>query len=130
MAASGRKNVDDLLALELAAGRTVADAAQAVSLSERTVYRRLDDPAVRRRVSELREDMIGRAVGQLADASTQAVATLAGLLMAESESVRLQAAKCILDIGMKLRESNELEQRIQALEERSGGQPVIACRAS
>jgi hypothetical protein len=44
------------------------------------------------------------------------------LLRAKSRSVRLGAARAILELGTKLRESVELEQRIAALEAgRAGG---------
>jgi hypothetical protein len=65
--------------------------------------------------------MVDAAVGKLANASTRAVRTLTNLLTAESESVRLGAARSILELGAKLRESAELEQRISELEYRSYG---------
>jgi len=119
VAASGRRNADDRLAVELAAGKIVGEAARVARLSERTAYRRLDDPKFRRRVTTLRSEMIGRATGRLADASSKAVDTLAALLKADSESVRLGAARSILEMGAKFRESAELEQRIAELENRT-----------
>jgi hypothetical protein len=117
VAGSGRRTADDRLALQLAAGQTVAEAAQSARISERTVYRRLEDSLFRRRVSTLRGEMVARATGRLADESSKAVATLAALLSAESESVRLGAARSILELGTKLREATEIEQRLAALED-------------
>jgi len=119
VAGSGRRKANDRLALQLAAGRTVVEAALSAGISERTAYRRLEDSIFRRRVSTLRGEMVGRATGRLADESSKAVATLAALLSAESESVRLGAARSILELGTKLREATEIEQRLTALEDNS-----------
>ncbi len=117
MAGSGRKNADTALVTALAGGSSVQEAAKAAGVGERTVYRRLDEPAFCHQLAEARSELIGRAVGVLARVSTAAAATLAGLLKADSESVRLGAARSILELAVKLRESEELERRIGALEE-------------
>jgi hypothetical protein len=114
-----RKNADCALIAALASGATVQAASVAAGVAERTVYRRLEDPAFRRRVSETRGRMLAQAVGLLADASSRAVTTLTNLLEGESESVRLSAAKSIIELGCKLRESTELEERINQLEARA-----------
>jgi len=130
MADNDRENVDDRLALELAAGRTVAEAAQAAGFSERTAYRRLEDPGFRRHISAIRGEMVSRATGRLADVSAKAVETLSALLSAESETVRLGAARSILELGTKLREANELERRITELEGAANGQLCTATEAA
>jgi hypothetical protein len=119
MAVDGRKNADGALIAALASGATVQAASVAAGVAERTTYRRLEDPAFRRRFSAVRGEMLARAVGLLADASTKAVTTLTSLLEGESESVRLSAAKSILELGPRLRESTELEARINQLEARA-----------
>ena len=110
-----RRKRDSALIAALAGGATIRDAAAVAGVSESTVHRRLDDPDFRRRVADARAEMLSRAVSQLADASTEAVATLRALLDAEAETVRLGSARAILELGAKLRES-ELERRIAALE--------------
>ena len=119
MAGSGRKNADSALVAALAGGATVCDAARQAGVGETTVYRRLQEPAFRQDVTETRARLVENAVGQLADASTAAVTTLRALLGAEGESVRLGAARAILELGARLREAVELEQRIAALETRA-----------
>ncbi len=123
MAGVGRRNADDRLAIELAAGKTVQQAAQSVNVSERTVHRRLSDDHFRRLVTSMRGEMVNRATGRLADDATKAAETLAALLSAGSETVRLGAARSILELGAKLRESTELERRIAELEARTNGKP-------
>lgn len=117
MAENGRRKGEIQLLLALAAGRTVREAAALAGIGERTATRRMADRAFRRRVTELRADMVQRALGQLADASTVAVRTLRKLLKAEADTVKLGAARCILELGNKLRESVDLEQRLAALEQ-------------
>jgi hypothetical protein len=108
----------DALALALAAGKTITEAAVAADLSRRTATRRVIDPAFRRRVAELRAEMVARALGKMADGMAAAAETLRALLDAEGESVRLGAARSILELGNKLREAVELEERLATLEQR------------
>lgn len=112
----GRRNADEALALAVATGQTLRDAAQQVGIGERTASRRWADPGFRRRVSELRGDMVQRSLGRMADGMAEAADVLRQLLAAESESVRLGAARSLLELGVRLRESVELEERIATLE--------------
>jgi hypothetical protein len=88
---------NERLACLLAAGHTVAEAAAAAGLSERSAYRRLADPLLRARVVELRAQMTSQAVGRLADAAADAVATLRRNLTCGSPAVEVRAAAAILD---------------------------------
>src|SRR5262245_42645707 len=63
----GRSDADEALALALAGGQTIREAAAQVGVSERTAHRRLDDPKFRARVVELRSLVVMRAAGLLAD---------------------------------------------------------------
>jgi hypothetical protein len=87
-----------------------------IKLGERTVYRRLKDPAFRRQISDTRARMVDEAVGKLTDASSKAVGTLKALLDSPVDPTRLGAAKAILEIGTKLRAAEELEDRIAQME--------------
>ena len=122
MAEIGRRRKGELrLLVALAAGETVRDAAKAAGIGERTATRYTAEPDFRRRVVELRAAMVERALGKLADAATAAVDTLRSLLNAEGESTRLGAARSILELGNRMRETVELEQRLAALEQRFAG---------
>ena len=119
MAHGDRRNADEALIAVLAGGSTVAAAAQQVGVSERTVWRRLQDDAFRQRLDAARQQTIQTAIDLLGKASTAAAATLMALLREPTPpAVRLGAARAILELGGKLRESQELEERIAALEER------------
>jgi len=113
----GARKRDLALLVALARGESVRDAAREAKLGERTAWRRMSDPEFRRRLSEIRADVIDRATGRLADASSEAAQTLRTLLGAESETVRLGAARAILELGNRLREACEMEERLRALEE-------------
>ena len=116
MAGGDRTRADSALVAALAGGATVEAAAGAVGVGVATVYRRLKEPAFRAQIDAARSEMIGRAVARLAGASTAAADRLRALLTAESESVQLAAARSILDLGLKLREHEELAARVAALE--------------
>src|SRR5437763_8329362 len=116
MADIGGQKGQDTLALALASGQTIRDAAASAGVAERTATRRVAELAFRQRVAALRSDMLARAAGQMADGMTQAVTTLRQLLSARSESVRLAAARSILEIGPKLHESLDLDERLREVE--------------
>ncbi|HEY7153831.1 MAG TPA: helix-turn-helix domain-containing protein [Gemmataceae bacterium] len=127
MANKPRKKVEDALLLALACGATVENAARQCGLSERTVYRRLGEPDFRQRLQQLRTDMIQRTAGALTAAATEAVRTLLELQKAAAPpAVRLGAARSVLEIGIKLREAADLEERLAALEQQLGA--ADACR--
>jgi hypothetical protein len=113
---------DDGFALAIASGTSIKEAALSARISESTAYRRLKDPAFRRRVSEIRTSYLNEAVGRLSEAANEAVWTLKALLASSSDSVRLSASRAILELGTKLREQAELEERITALEREAAGE--------
>jgi HEAT repeat protein len=107
----------ELLAVAVACGATVKAAAESCGCSERHAYRISSDPAFRQRVSDLRSEMTSAAVGELSAAASEAVATLRELLSGENEpSVRMNAAKAILNALGPLSELTELRQRLEQLE--------------
>lgn len=116
MPATDRRKGETVVLAALAAGQTTTQAAEAAGVNPRTVRRWLEDDEFRDQVAQLRRDMLTGTVGQLTDAATQAVATLRDMLSANSEQVRVSAARAILSALVVVRESVDLEQRIDALE--------------
>jgi hypothetical protein len=104
------------LALALARGRTIRGAAREAGYSERHAHRLLEDPSFRKRVTELRGRLFDRTVGILAVANAAAAKTLTSLLDDDSSAIRLAAARSILEVGTKLRDSTELGARCDELE--------------
>ena len=119
MAASDSLNKEDtLLLIALASGDTVTDAAAKAKMSERSAFRRLQKPEFQRQLSQLRGQMQAQAIGMLARISSDAAETLEAL-MGETHppTVRLGAARAILDLGGRLREQGEVEARLTAIEQ-------------
>ena len=113
-------------ALALAAGRTQNEAARKCGAGERTIKTWVaTQPAFTRRIRELRAEMTARALGRLVDNMVSAADTLGYLSRkGKSESVRLAAARAVLELGSRLRETVELEERIAALEGRQMGRKI------
>ena len=116
MARIGRKNGEAVLITSLAGGASLREAALLAGISERTAHRRWSDPAFRHRVNEAWSEIVRQAVGKLGDASTQAVGVLRELLSADSESIRLSAARSILDQCVRLTEFASIESRLSYIE--------------
>ena len=108
----------ELLAVAVAGGQTVKAAAESCSCSERQGYRISATPEFKSRVSAIRAEMTSQAVGELSAAASEAVATIRELLASTNEpSVRLNAAKAILNALGPLSELGELRSRLEALEQ-------------
>jgi hypothetical protein len=112
----GREQADSLIITGLAAGLTYKKVAEQAGVSEKTVRNRLAQPEFRRKVAEARASLVEGTMAQLVAAGTEAVEALRRLLQAESESVQLGAARSLIELSSKLRESHDLETRIAALE--------------
>ena len=122
MAENGRlKRADEQLALALASGRRVVDAAESAGLSERTAYRRRAEPDFQARVKELRSELVDAASGRLVATMTKAVVTLKRLLDDEDSNVQARAAGLLLTHALRVTELVDLAERVAALEARPGG---------
>ena len=110
MTANGRQSADDFLATLLARGERISTAAKQVNVSERTVYRRLNDPAFSEKVADIRAMMIDEAIGRLAGAATKAASRLIKLTEEpRSEAVQLGAARELLAQVFRIRTSIDLD---------------------
>ena len=115
-----RKGADQALLLALACGATVEHAAHKAGLSERTAYRRLEDPTFVRQLELLRAEMVQRTAGMLTGASMGSVKVLVDLQgdVSVPAAVRRRSARDVLEMGLKFREAAELERRLAAVEAR------------
>jgi hypothetical protein len=117
MAGHGRFLGDLLLAQALAGGATVAEAAQQANMSERAAYRWLAKAEFRQRVARIQQAIARRAIGRLSDGMAEAAAALRELLKDGDSAVRLRAARALLDLGPRLRDSVEVEARLVDFEQ-------------
>jgi hypothetical protein len=115
-----RKEAEESLLQALVCGATVENAARKAGVSERTAYRRRNDPKFCQRLAELRLEMIQRTVGMLTGAGLVSVKTLVDLQqdVAVGAAVRRHAARDVLEMGLKLRDHAEVAARLAAVEER------------
>jgi hypothetical protein len=119
VAAGRKRKADTGLVVALACGASPESAAQKSGLSLRTVYRRLADPSFCQQVQQVRVEMVRRSAGMFTAAGMASIKTFTTLQeSATSEAVRLGAARAIIELGCKLRETIELTERMAALEAR------------
>src|SRR5438477_9853023 len=99
MPRSVQKSADRTLLQALACGATVENAARKAGMSERTAYRRLDNPAFVQHLQELRADLVQLTVGMLSGAGLAAVKTLVDLQQdaAVPAAVRRGSARDVLE---------------------------------
>ncbi|HVT97320.1 MAG TPA: hypothetical protein VHE33_07405 [Acidobacteriaceae bacterium] len=104
--------------MSLASGCTIEVAARECGAAVRTVKLWLADvPGFRRRVEGLRSEMTSQALGRLIDNMASASDSLGYLSRkGKSEMVRLSAARAVIELGCKLRETVELAERVAKLE--------------
>ena len=117
MSGGDRRNADAAQVAALAGGATVQDAADTAGVGVATARRRLKEPAFRRQLDDARAEMIATAVARLSSAATDAAETLRALLKSDMDFAKLAAARSILELGAKLREHENLSDRVRALEE-------------
>src|SRR4051794_21288395 len=123
MAHQGRKGADEALLAALACGATVEAAAKAAGVSAGTAHRRLRNVSFRNKLLEARGDIVRRTAGALTAASQESVRTLLTLQREPTPpAVRLGAARAVLELGLKVREAAELEERLAQLERQVLGQ--------
>lgn len=120
MAAKKESNYLELLAVQVASGNTVKEAAAIVGCAEQTAYNFSCTEDFRKLVAKYRTEAITQAVNQLSNGASQAVSTLVELLKPSQEpSTRLNAAKAILANVGPVSELAELRARLDALEKAS-----------
>jgi hypothetical protein len=116
MPGGNKKAADAALVARLASGLSPAGAAKLAGVSEATCYRRLADPSFRQRVEAARASFWERALGILSKGAAESATVLRRLLRSDDGRLKLQAAKVLLDQGIKVRDQVDIEQRLAALE--------------
>jgi hypothetical protein len=114
------KKRDDLLQLALARGCSLRECSLESGYSRSTVQRRKADAEFMVGVVKARSELVQNASGRLTAAMHEAILTLRSLLTCEADTVRLGAARAILEHAVKFRESTEFEYRLGALEGKFG----------
>jgi hypothetical protein len=130
---TGKKGGDEALVRALAAGLSVPKAAAAAGLSERTAYRRLENPAFRSRVDRARQEVVDGVVGKLSALGDTSVEALDGLLKSPTENIKLGATRTALEYLFKsheqltlARQMDELRRELEELKRHDGGDAETA----
>lgn len=98
----------------------IGKAAQAAGVSRPTLWRWLQDETFSRAYRDARRGLLDSALIRLEATAAEAVSTLREVMQDETAqpSARVAAARCSLELLLRLRESVDLEGRILALESR------------
>jgi hypothetical protein len=98
---------------------TVGQAALAAGVSERTVFRWLDDQTFSDAWNRARFESLSFAIGALQVVAHKAVRTLVQVMETEETppGVKVHAARSLLEFSLRAQEQWDLEQRLAALEE-------------
>ncbi|HEY7157970.1 MAG TPA: hypothetical protein VH575_28700 [Gemmataceae bacterium] len=113
MPGGSKKAADAALVAHLAAGVSPAAAAKLAGVSEATAYRRLADPDFRQRVEKARSDFWDRALGIMSNGAAESAIVLRKLLRSDDERIKLQAAKTLLEQGIKVRDLVDTVRRVE-----------------
>src|SRR5580658_7548497 len=114
----GKKMADDGFMAAIACGSTIENAAAKVGISRSTAFRRLEDPDFQKRLAAFKADIVKRSTDMLTAANLEAIKTLLDLQkQGTPAAIRLGAARSIIELGMRLRETSDLAERLAAVEE-------------
>jgi hypothetical protein len=120
------------LVLALAEGCTVREWAEENGVRPRTAYTWAQSPDVVKEVERIRREVLDCAVGRLCHNAAVAADAIAKLAKeAESESVKLSAARAVLADLMSVSDYATLEKRLSEVERRmteSSQLPVPGCQ--
>ncbi len=116
MSGNVRSGKNYALALALAGGATAVAAGEQVGVCERTVRRKLGKPGFRRLVAKLRNQLITTALGRMADNMILAGDALVELVREKDPMVRLRAARAVVTLCLRMRDSVELNERMDDVE--------------
>lgn len=97
--------------------RTTTAAAKKAGISERTLYTWLGDPAFRGALRTAEKSILDDVTRRLSAGQTLALDTLEKLVKsARHESTKLRASVAWLEMSLKYRDAQDIEERLTALE--------------
>ncbi|MCA9124823.1 MAG: hypothetical protein H6822_28270 [Planctomycetaceae bacterium] len=97
---------EDRLALAIASGKSVRDAAKEANISESTAYRRLSEATFRVRVDELRRKMTTDTIRLLSATGNEAVNCLRDAMQSADSTIRIRGGAELLKYFWRLYEHN------------------------
>lgn len=104
------------LLLELVGNPDVEQARSASGVSRATAYRWLNEPDFQEALTRRRNEVLAAALATVKSHAARAASQLAGLLETTDERLRRQVCNDLLAHALKVREMEDLESRLAALE--------------
>lgn len=101
---------------QLMDGIDLAQVCRNVNISKSTLYNWLQEPEFRSELDRQRKELIDCALNKLKTGIGKAVDKLISLLESENEFISRRAAESILEYAFKLKELEDLTQRIEKVE--------------
>jgi hypothetical protein len=97
--------------------RTTRDAAKAAGVNEKTLYTWLNEPNFRAALREAEKDILDNVTRRLSAGQSLALDTLENLVKsARHESTKLRASLAWLEMSLKFRDMQDIDERLTALE--------------
>lgn len=108
----------EIAVIALLTEQTVGKAAEKAGVSDKTMFRWMQDSDFQDMFREAKRQAVGQAISRLQQATTLAVDTLMGVMTNKRSPAmaKVLAAKATLEMAMKAVELEDLEARIAALE--------------
>jgi hypothetical protein len=107
----------DRFIMALLASPSVEAAAESVGINRVTAWRWMQDPAVVQRLAEARRQGMQHAMTRLQAAASRSVDCLCAVQQdGESESAKVSAARCILEMALRAVELGDVLERLDAME--------------
>lgn len=100
----------------LMSSTTIVKAAAAAGVNERTIYTWLEDTAFDAAYRAARREAVQQAIALLQKGSSNAVGVLFTLMSTGSPTVKLGAARTVLELSIKAVELEDIMARLEALE--------------
>lgn len=118
------------LAIALAEGMTIEEAAAEAGIGRTLAVELKADPAFQQKIKDIRTGMVQAMLGTLTSGGRRAACVLLKLIEPEADGipnpphVRHSAARTLIESGFKARQEADFEERLRAVEERAGLRPA------
>lgn len=96
---------------------SIKAAAKAAGVSRATLFLWLKNESFRADLARARAETFAGAIGRLKAGTKEAARVLMDLLKSKKEMTRFRASSAVLDLALRIHEGEELEVRMQRLEE-------------
>jgi len=88
-----------------------------LNIGERTLHTWLKQPKFKGALCDARKELTKDSLNKLKESLGEAVNVINGLMGSDKEMISLKASQLVIDYNLKLRESDEFEERLSRLEE-------------